>query len=75
MQKRYVGMLVILTVLGCVLLVTGCIDTHSYTQGNNGSIIKVQPGDTVTITLGENPSTGFIWNVTTSGDLVITGSN
>jgi len=74
MQKGYVmGMLVILAALGCVLLVTGCIDTHSYTRGNNNSIIQAQPGDTVTITLGENPSTGFIWNATTSGDLVITG--
>ena len=74
MQKGYVmGMLVILAALGCVLLVTGCIDTHSYTRGNNGSIIQVQPGDTVTITLGENPSTGFVWNATPSGDLVITG--
>ena len=74
MHKGYVrGMLVILAALGCVLLVTGCIDTHSYTRGNNGSIIQAQPGDTVTITLGENPSTGFSWNATTSGDLVITG--
>ena len=74
MQKRYVvGMLVLLAALGCVLLVAGCIDAHSYTRGNNGSIIQAQPGDTVTITLGENPSTGFIWNATTSGDLVITG--
>jgi len=74
MQKGYVmGMLVILAALGCVLFVVGCVDTHSYTRGNNGSIIQAQPGDTVTITLGENPSTGFIWNATTSGDLVVTG--
>ena len=74
MQKRYVvGMLMILAALGCVLFVAGCIDAHSYSRENNGSVIQVQPGDTVTITLGENPSTGFVWNATTTGDLVITG--
>jgi len=75
MQRGYVrGMLVILAALGVVLLVTGCVDNHSYSSTDNNSTVRAQPGDTVTVTLGENPSTGFVWNATTTGDLVITGS-
>jgi inhibitor of cysteine peptidase len=76
MQRGYVrALLVIMAVLGVVLFVTGCIDDHSYSSTDNNSTMPAQPGDTVTVTLGENPSTGFVWNATTSGDLVITGNN
>jgi len=75
MQKGYgMGVLVILAALGVVLFVAGCVDDHSYSSTDNNSTVRAQPGDTVTVTLGENPSTGFVWNATTTGDLVITGS-
>jgi inhibitor of cysteine peptidase len=76
MWKGYgTGMLVILAALGIVLFVTGCIDDQSYSSKDSGSTVQAQPGDAVTVTLGENPSTGFVWNATTSGDLVITGKD
>jgi predicted secreted protein len=65
-------MAVICVTLAVVLSVAGCLD-HSYGSENNGSTVRAEPGDEVTITLAENPSTGFVWNATTSGDLKITG--
>jgi len=67
-KKALVAMMMILAV---VLLVTGCLD-RSFNRNNDGSTVQVTPGDTVTITLGENPSTGFVWNETILGDLTIT---
>lgn len=61
-------------ILAVVLLATGCLD-RSFDQNNDGSTVQVTPGDTVTITLGENPSTGFVWNETISGNLIITDKN
>jgi predicted secreted protein len=67
-KKALVAMMMILAV---VLLVAGCLD-RSFNRNNDGSTVQVIPGDTVTITLGENPSTGFVWNETILGDLTIT---
>jgi predicted secreted protein len=67
-KRAVVAMIMILAV---VLVVAGCLD-RSFNRNNDGSTVQVTPGDTVTITLGENPSTGFVWNETISGDLSIT---
>jgi predicted secreted protein len=67
-KKALVAMMMILAV---ILLVAGCLD-RSFNRNNDGSTVQVTPGDTVTITLGENPSTGFVWNETILGDLTIT---
>jgi predicted secreted protein len=67
-KKALVAMMMILAV---VLLVAGCLD-RSFNRNNDGSTVQVIPGDTVTIMLGENPSTGFVWNETILGDLTIT---
>jgi predicted secreted protein len=67
-KRALVAMMMILAV---VLLVAGCLD-RSFNRNNDGSTVQVTPGDTVTIALGENPSTGFVWNETISGDLTIT---
>ena len=66
------GMAVMCIILAVVLSAAGCLE-QTYSSESNGSIIRMEPGDTALISLGENPSTGFIWNVTTSGDLSITG--
>ena len=63
--------LVVLAVLAVVLSAAGCLE-QAYNIESNGSIIPMKPGDTAVISLGENPSTGFVWNVTTRGDLGIT---
>jgi len=74
MQRGYAtGMLLVMAALVSVLCVAGCIDTNSYSRQDNGSIIQAHKGDTVAVTLGENPSTGFVWNPTTTGDLAIIG--
>jgi predicted secreted protein len=62
-----------MAILGSMLCVAGCIDGSSYTRGSNESVIQAHPGDVVSITLAENPSTGFVWNPTMTGDLTITG--
>ena len=38
---------------------------------NNGKTIPVALGDTIEVTLDENPSTGFGWNATTTPGLAI----
>ena len=63
--------LVVLAVLAVILSVAGCLE-QEYSSESNGSIISMITGDTAIISLGENPSTGFVWNVTTRGDLGIT---
>ncbi|MFA4825033.1 MAG: protease inhibitor I42 family protein [Methanoregula sp.] len=66
------GMIVTLAILAVVLSAAGCLG-QTYGSGNNGSTIRMAPGDTAVISLAENPSTGFVWNVTTTGDIKITG--
>jgi predicted secreted protein len=45
----------------------------SYDFSSNGATVPVTPGEIIRISLGENPSTGYRWNVSLTGDLVITG--
>jgi predicted secreted protein len=72
-EQHATGMLVVFVVLVVLLSAAGCLE-QSYGSGSNGSVIHGEPGDTAVISLGENPSTGFVWNVTTRGDLEITGN-
>jgi inhibitor of cysteine peptidase len=72
MGKTIRAVVAMMMILAVVLLVAGCLD-RSFGRNADGSTVQVSPGDTVTITLGENPSTGFVWNATSSGDLTITG--
>jgi predicted secreted protein len=64
----------VMVVLAVFLSAAGCLD-QSFGRSDDGSTVQVTPGDTVTITLAENPSTGFVWNATSSGDLTITGDD
>jgi inhibitor of cysteine peptidase len=64
--------LVIVCIATTLVISAGCLQ-QTYGSESNGSIIRMEPGDTAVISLGENPSTGFVWNVTTRGDLEITG--
>jgi inhibitor of cysteine peptidase len=72
MVKTKTAVFAVIVILAVLLSVAGCLD-RSFNRNNDGSTVQVSPGDTVTIALGENPSTGFIWNATSSGDLTITG--
>jgi inhibitor of cysteine peptidase len=72
MVKTKTAVFAVIVILAVLLSVAGCLD-RSFNRNNDDSTVQVSPGDTVTIALGENPSTGFIWNATSSGDLTITG--
>jgi inhibitor of cysteine peptidase len=37
--------------------------TIELTEKDNGSVIKVQPGDQITVTLSGNPTTGYTWKL------------
>lgn len=60
----------------CLLLVL--IPTAAYAasntvanENNNGNTITVHKGDTITLTLKENPSTGYAWKLITTAGLQI----
>jgi predicted secreted protein len=65
---------IVLVMLAGFLSVAGCLD-RSFDRSDDGSTVQATPGETVTITLAENPTTGFVWNATVSGDLAITGKD
>src|SRR5512136_2558226 len=58
-------------ILAAAVLLSGCIG-ESYSEDRNGTTIAVKPGDAIRISLSETPSTGYVWNVTLTGDLEIT---
>jgi len=41
-------------------------------QAQNGSLIFMHVGDTLTLKLAENPTTGYQWNLTASSGLAVT---
>lgn len=43
--------------------------SYAFSSEDNGKTVHVNPGDTVTLSLKENPSTGFRWIMETSGGL------
>ncbi len=61
----------VVLILTTTIFLAGCME-KSFGRSDNGSVVQVKSGDTVRINLAENPSTGFSWNATTSGDLAIT---
>ncbi len=58
-------------VLVIAMISAGCLE-QSFDAGSNGTTAAVEPGETVHISLDETPSTGYVWNVTLTGDLVVT---
>jgi predicted secreted protein len=64
---KIVAVLVMLIIMG---FCAGCMD-QSYDRSDNGTVVPVKTGNTVRISLAENPSTGFSWNATTTGDLSV----
>jgi len=70
MAARVCPLLFALFILA-LLASAGCLG-QTYDEDRNGATIPVRPGDTIRIGLSETPSTGYLWNVTLTGDLVIT---
>ena len=58
-------------VLVIAMISAGCLG-QSFDAGSNGTTAAVEPGETIRISLDETPSTGYVWNVTLAGDLVVT---
>ena len=51
-------------VLLCGLLLAGCaVNAIEVSEADNGKAIMANPGQTVAVTLDENPMTGYQWNV------------
>jgi len=48
--------------------------TAAYNQSNNNTTVNVKNGENFTITLEENPSTGYAWNASVTSGLTIVNS-
>lgn len=47
--------------------------TDVFTGADNGGTVTLSPGTYATVRLDENPSTGYVWNVSTTDGLTIVG--
>jgi len=57
----------------CVLVLAGCgpIGDHSLDEGDDGSRITLDAGQTLDIRLEGNPTTGFTWEVSEVDDAIL----
>ncbi len=46
-------------------------ETYSYTDADNGKTVAVPVTNHITITLNENPTTGYMWNATVTPGLTV----
>lgn len=69
-EHAHVPILLAGCLLAVLLAAAGCL-APSYGHEQNATTVEARPGDTVRVSLDETPSTGFVWNVTLSGDLAI----
>ena len=68
MLKHRLVVLVVLAALARTLTPVMAAN-YAFSNEDNGKTVHVNPGDTVTLSLRENPSTGFRWIMETSGGL------
>ena len=68
MQIHRIILLSALAILACAAA-PAMAATYQISLENNGDTVNVIPGDTITLSLKENPSTGFRWIMETSGRL------
>ncbi len=61
--------LILLVALALVIGNVAAMAQNAYSEADNGKIITVNSGDTFTIKLNENPSTGYSWNLTLGNGL------
>lgn len=62
--------------ISCIVALVVCAvpvlaSTLTFTEKDSGSTVKVNPGDTIILTLVENPSTGFRWFMDASRGLIL----
>lgn len=71
-MKRYCDILSVLSILFIILLaISGCDKDIELTDKDNGEEISIENGDTFTVTLESNPTTGFGWENVTTGEHVV----
>jgi inhibitor of cysteine peptidase len=75
-MKRLLGVqfilpLILLLALALVSGVVPALAQGTYTSSDNGKAIEVKSGDTFTVKLDENPTTGYSWNMTAGNGLQV----
>lgn len=74
MNLRLLAGCTILLLAGA-FLVAGCMETPPQTfefdESNNGATAEVNVGSEIKLTLDENPTTGYTWNMTITGLTVL----
>src|SRR5262245_36168518 len=54
-----------------LLLLAGCAGTVSLGDGDSGKTVTAHPGDEVVMSLSENPSTGYTWDIEKNDDALL----
>lgn len=70
MQNYQIIFIAALAVLACVSAPVMAA-TYAFSMEDNGKSMSVKSGDVITLSLQENPSTGFRWTLEKSGGLQI----
>lgn len=76
MERKSIAllMLAIVAILGATMA-AGCTTSDTaaktYNDSNNNSTVTVKGGETFNISLAENPTTGYSWNVSVTSGLSI----
>jgi len=69
-MKRLMEVLFILPLIMATALMLAAV---TYTGDYNGKTVMVNAGDTFTVKLDENPTTGYSWNLTADSGLQVDG--
>ncbi len=77
MERKHNPGLYLILLLLCIAVIcsAGCSQTatvYTFTEDDNGKTFNVGMDDIVKVSLFSNPTTGYEWNVDTTGNLVIT---
>jgi len=72
-MKSYRYILIVMLVALAVFSTPVLASTFSFTEGDSGKTVNVNPGDTIIVSLHENPSTGYRWIMDTSWGMLSKG--
>lgn len=71
MRIQYVLPFILLLAVALVVVSGLALAQSAYSDSDNGKTITLKSGDTFTIRLDENPTTGYSWNMTADDGLQI----